>query len=47
MTDLMEDDLILLCDECGYEFTKLQGWKYDHDWRVCECCYEMLENEED
>ena len=47
MTDSTEDDLILICNECCDEFPKLRGWKYDPDWKVCDNCYEMLENEED
>jgi hypothetical protein len=47
MKDSEETDLNLICAECCDEFPKLIGWKYDSDWRVCENCYEMLENEED
>jgi hypothetical protein len=45
MKDSEEDDLVLICDECGDEFPTL--WKYDHGWRVCDNCFEMLEEDED
>jgi hypothetical protein len=47
MKDSEEDDLVLICDECGDKFPTLRGWKYDHEWRVCDNCFEMLEEDED